>query len=237
MWLLDHKEGWAPKKWCFQTGVLESPTLESPLDSKEIKPVYFKRKSTLNIHQKDWCWSWNFNILITWCEELTHWKRPWCWGRLRAGGEEGDRGWDGWMASPTQWTSVWANSGKIVKDREAWCAALHGVTKSQTQLNYWTKGIKSIDKIISQNFRNFYIVLKHLQRKWCISAWFLLKSKGLDSMEKFLVVPWKVKHIWPGTPKNTTRVSGWDDEKVLEIDSGDGLHNNVNVIDATGLHI
>ena len=58
---------------------------------------------------KDWCWSWNSNTLITWCEELTHFKRPWCWERLKAG-EGDDRGWDGWMASPTQWTWVWANS-------------------------------------------------------------------------------------------------------------------------------
>ena len=55
--------------------------------------------------------------------------------------------------------------------------------------------------------------------------------------KQFLVVPWKVKHIWPGIPKNTTRVSGWDDEKILEINSGDGLHNNENVTDASGLHI
>ena len=40
-------------------------------------------------------WSWNSNTLATWCEELTHWKRPWCWERLKAGGEEGNRGWDG----------------------------------------------------------------------------------------------------------------------------------------------
>ena len=51
------------------------------------------------------------NTLATWCKELTHWKRPWCWERLRAGGEGDDRGWDGWMASPTQWTWVWVNSG------------------------------------------------------------------------------------------------------------------------------
>ena len=57
-----------------------------------------------------WCWSWNSNTLAIWCEELTHWKRPWCWERLRAG-EENDRGWDGWMASPTQWTLVWVDSG------------------------------------------------------------------------------------------------------------------------------
>ena len=52
------------------------------------------------------------STLATWCEELTHWKRPWCWERLRAGGEGGNRGWDGWMASPTQWTLAWANSGR-----------------------------------------------------------------------------------------------------------------------------
>ena len=68
------------------------------------------RRSVLGVHWKDWCWSWNSNTLATWCEELTHLKRPWCWDRLRAG--EGDnRGWDGWMASPTQQTWVWINSG------------------------------------------------------------------------------------------------------------------------------
>ena len=55
-------------------------------------------------------WNWNLNTLATWCEELTHLKRPWCWERLKA--EEGDdRGWDGWMASPPRWTWVWLNSG------------------------------------------------------------------------------------------------------------------------------
>ena len=51
------------------------------------------------------------NALATWCKELTHWKRPRCWERLKAGGEAGIRGWDGWMASPTWWTWVWARSG------------------------------------------------------------------------------------------------------------------------------
>ena len=58
----------------------------------------------------DWCWS--SNTLVTWYEELTHWKSPWCWERLKAGGEVGGRGWDGWMASPTQWTWAWPNSGR-----------------------------------------------------------------------------------------------------------------------------
>ena len=63
----------------------------------------FILKISLNVHWKDWCWSWNSNILATWCEELTHLKRPWCWERLKAG-ERDNRGWDGWMA----W--VWVNS-------------------------------------------------------------------------------------------------------------------------------
>ena len=79
------------------------------------------------------------NTLATWCEELTHWKRPWCWERLKAGGEGDDRGWDGWMASLTQCTWVWANSiQQMVKDREAWHAEVHGVAKSQTLLSNWT---------------------------------------------------------------------------------------------------
>ena len=70
-----------------------------------------KWKSTLNILWKDWCWHWNFNTLATWCKVLTHWKRPWCWERLKVGGEGDDRGWDGWMESWTQWTWVSVNSG------------------------------------------------------------------------------------------------------------------------------
>ena len=79
--------------------------------SQTIKSVSPKGNSVLNIHGKDWCWSWNSNTLTTWCEELTHWKRPWCWERLKAGGEGDNRGWGGWMASLAQWTWVWASFG------------------------------------------------------------------------------------------------------------------------------
>ena len=58
-----------------------------------------------------WCWSWNSNTLSISCKELTHWKRPWCWEVLGAGGEGDDTGWDGSMASLTRWTWVWVNSG------------------------------------------------------------------------------------------------------------------------------
>ena len=68
------------------------------------------RRSVLGVHWKDWCWSWNSNTLTTWCKELTHLKTPWCWERLKTGGEGDDRGWDGRMASLTQWTWVWVNS-------------------------------------------------------------------------------------------------------------------------------
>ena len=69
---------------------------------KEISPEY---------SLKDWCWNWNPNTLATWCEELTQWKRPWCWEILGAGREGDHRGWDGWMASLTRWIWVWINSG------------------------------------------------------------------------------------------------------------------------------
>ena len=82
------------------------------------------RKSVLNIHWKEWCWSWNSNTLATSCEELTHWKRPWCWERLKAGGGGDDRGWSGWMASLTQWTWVWVNS------RSWWWTGMPGVLQS-----------------------------------------------------------------------------------------------------------
>ena len=71
---------------------------------------------SLNIHRKDWCWS--SNTLATWCKEPTHWKRPWCWkdwGQEEKGSTEDD---DDWMASSTQWTWVWANSGRWWRTRK-----------------------------------------------------------------------------------------------------------------------
>ena len=99
-----------------------------------------KRKSVLNIHWKDWCWSWNSNTLATWCEELTHWKRPWCLERLKAGGEGDDRGQDGWMASLAQWTWVWVNSAAGDGQGGLVCCSPWGRKESETieRLN-WTE--------------------------------------------------------------------------------------------------
>ena len=138
MWELDYNEGWALKNWCFWPVVLEK-TLERPLYSKKIQPVHLKgNQSWIFIGRTNAEWSWNSNTLTTWCKEPTHLKRPWCWERLKAGGEEDDRRRDGWMASPPQWRWVWVYQ-ELVIDRKAWRNAVHGVTKSRTQLSNWTQ--------------------------------------------------------------------------------------------------
>ena len=94
----------------------------------------FWRRSTLGFLWKEWCQSWNSSTLATSCEELTHWKRLWCWEGLGAGGEGDDWGWDGWMASLTRWTWVWVNSGRW------WWTGRPGVlrfTGSQRVGHYW----------------------------------------------------------------------------------------------------
>ena len=110
MWELDYKESWVSKNWWFWIVVLEK-TLESPLDCQGDQSSRSWRKSILNIHWKDWCCSWSSSTLVIWWKELIHLKRPWCWDRLKGGGEGDDRGWDGGMASLTPWTWVWVNSG------------------------------------------------------------------------------------------------------------------------------
>ena len=108
MWELDYKESWVPKNWWFWTVVLEE-TLEGPLDCKEIQPVHPKgNQSWIFIGRTDA----EAETPILWPPDAKNWhlKRPWCWERLKAG--EGDnKGWDGWVSSPTQWTWVWVNSG------------------------------------------------------------------------------------------------------------------------------
>ena len=107
IWELDHKEGWVPKNWYFQTVVLEK-TLESPLDCKEIQPVNPKGNLSWIFTGRTDAEARSSNTLSTLCEELTHLKRPWCKKRLKAGGEGDNKGQDGWMA---QWMWVSASSG------------------------------------------------------------------------------------------------------------------------------
>ena len=183
-------ESWAIKKdeqrridafelWCWRR------PLRVPWTARRSYQCILNR-SDLNIHCKDWCWSWNSNTLSTWCKELTHWKRPWCWERLKAGGEGDDRVWDGWMASPTQWTWVWVNSGSW------WWTGRPGVL--------WSMG--------SQRLRHDWVTEQHQQRHKQLNRAVGFERKHNHSkilivvfQQKFEnrdhVVSWHVKtHFW-----------------------------------------
>ena len=129
----------------------------------------------------------NSSTLATLCEELTHWKRLWCWEGLGAGGEGDVRGWDGWMASPTQWTWVWVNSGSwwwtgrpgmlrfmgLQRVRHNWATELnwteHIKAKIQNQISFTTaqksetfrcKSTNHVQDLNAKNYRMF-------QKKYC----------------------------------------------------------------------
>ena len=114
MWELDYKEGWMPKNWCFWIVILEK-TLERPLDCKEIQPVNPKgNEYWIFIGRTDA----EAETPILWPPDAKNWpigKDLWCWERLKAGGEGENRGRDGWVVSPSQWTWVWASSGRWLR--------------------------------------------------------------------------------------------------------------------------
>ena len=130
----NYKENWAPKNWCFELWCWRK-LLRVPWTAKRSNQSIL-RKSVLNIHWKDWCWSWSSNTLAIWCEELTPWKRPCCWERLKAEGEGDNNEMVDVMTDSMNMSlsKLWA----LVMDREAWHAAVHGVSKSRTQLSDWT---------------------------------------------------------------------------------------------------
>ena len=120
---LSAKEDWVLKNWCYLTARYWRRLLRVHWTTSRSSQAILK-ESVLNVHWKDWCWSWSSNPLTTWYEELTHLKRPRYWKRLKAGGEVDNRGWDGWMASPTQWIWVWVSS------RSWWWTGKSGMLQS-----------------------------------------------------------------------------------------------------------
>ena len=136
MWELDHKEGWAWKNWYFQAVVLTEKTPESPTWTAR-KPVNPKGNQPWIFIGRTDAEAETPNTWATWFEELTHWKRPWCWERLRA---KRRRGWQRmrWLDGITNSMDMGLSQlREIVKYREDWRAVLHGVAKSQTPLRDW----------------------------------------------------------------------------------------------------
>ena len=161
MWELDYKEGWAPKNWCFWTVVLES-FLRVPWTARRSNQSILKKISP-GCSLEGLMLSLNSNNLATWCEELTHLKWPWCWERLKAGREENDRGWDGWMASPTWWTWVWVSSGSW------WWTGKPGALQSmgsQRVRQDWVTEMKWTRLAIAFLPRNKCLLISWLQSPW-----------------------------------------------------------------------
>ena len=148
-------------------------------------------RSVLGVHWRDWYWSWNFNILATWCRELTHLQRPWCWERLRAGGQRDDRGTDSWMASLTQWTWVWVNSGSW------WWTGRPGILRfigSQRVRDDWVTGLNWIEPGSGLGSRYWDVWKSHnsigsvFLYDWMHSYWAWIAVWGLLYRKKVWIV-------------------------------------------------
>jgi len=147
-------------------------------------------RSVLGVHWKDWCWSWNSNTLATWCKELTHLKRPWCWERSRAGEEGDDRGGDGWMALPTQRKRVWVNSGSW------WWTGRPGMLQfmgSQRVRHNWATELNWTESRNSKSFEallQIYVKKKSLKIEQILTHWFIFVVVQSLSHVWHFVTPW-----------------------------------------------
>ena len=146
----------------------------------------------LGVHWKDWCWSWNSNTLATSWEELTHWKTLWCWEGLGAGGEGDDRGWDGWMTSPTPWTWVWVNSRSwwwTGKPGMLWFMGLQRVRHEWTELRKSPRNIvQTCQSLLKDLAETHWIGSKlgkeYIKAVYCPPA-YLTYMQSQDCWEKY----------------------------------------------------
>jgi len=220
MWELDHKESWAWKNWCFWTVVLER-TLESPLDSKEIQPVHPKgNQSWIFIGRTDA----EAETPILWPPDVKNWftgKGPDA-GKDKAG-EGDDRGWDGWMASSTQWTWVWVNSRSWWWTGSPGVLQSMGVTKSRIWLSDWTEMKESQQGFllsVSVFFAEVWIALGFLMGLGVSGNSFSLPSliaEQLLALEELLSSQVPSRKVWgsiyfsyPIYEKSKVQLSHWE---------------------------
>ena len=123
----------------------------------------------------------------TWWEKIARWKRPWCWERLKAGGEGDDRGWDGWMASPTQWTWVWASDDG---QESLECCSPWGCKESyMTERLNWTE----LKVVAYGNNINLGFGLVHLE--WLLYVWHCTRHCGQNSALGLRLMPGSISFI------------------------------------------
>ena len=153
------------------------------------------------------CWSLNSNTLASWWEELTHWKTLWCWEGLKAGGEGDNRGWDGWMASPTWWTWVWVTfrswwwterpgmlqSMELQRVRHNWVTELNWIIKESWNKKEPQRSLRSKSQLgqeslipiskTKQSSQGLSALIK------CIFTWFLLLPRSLSWIGQLFTCP------------------------------------------------
>ena len=127
---------------------------------------------------------------ILWCEEPTNWKRSWCWEKLKAGGEGGDRGWDGWMASPTQWT--WIEQTLSDSDRQGSLTCCSPRSHKESGTTEWLSNIKKckywLKKKVCQATQRQWVMQKALDKQALLT--------GATPLHPHISLPHLTQTLW-----------------------------------------
>ena len=167
MWELDYKESWVLKNWSFELWCWR----------RLLRIPWTARRSSQSILE-DISPEYSLEGLILWPSDVkkvthlnvTHFKRPWCWEWLKAGGKGDVRGWDGWMASLTQWTWIWVSSKSWWWTRKPGVIVVHGVAKSRTQLSDWTE-LKWNTGLGNPGPPNYSYLAGRCRKAECLPVW------------------------------------------------------------------